>query len=62
MMSPYSSIGRTNDLYSIGTVCSPKFPKLFLMIPSIMITLLIMCAVCMWNLSLLSTMMPISRS
>ena len=32
MMFPYSSIGRTNVLYSIGTVCSSKFSKLFLII------------------------------
>ena len=62
MMFPYSSIGRTSVLYSIGTVCSSKFSKLFLIMPSILKPLFTMCAVCMWNLSLLSTMMPRSRS
>ena len=28
MMFPYSSIGRTSVLYSIGTVCSSKFEAL----------------------------------
>ena len=54
-MFPYFSIGRTSVLYSIGTVCSSKFSKLFLMMPSILKPLFTMCAVCMWNLSLLST-------
>ena len=35
MMFPYSSIGWTSVLYRIGTVCSSKFSKLFLMMPSI---------------------------
>ena len=57
MMLPYSSV-----LYSIGDVCLSKFSKLFLMMPSILKPLLTMCALCMWNLSLLSTMMPMSHS
>ena len=61
-MFPYSSIGQTSVIYSIGTVCSSKFSKLFLMMPSILKPLLTMCVVCMWNLSLLSTIMPKSRS
>ena len=48
-MVPYSSVGWTNILYSIGTVCSSKFLKLFLMMPSILKPLMTMCAVCMWN-------------
>ena len=62
MMFPYSSIGQTCVLYSIGTVCLSKFSKLFLMMPSILKQLLAMYAVCMWNVSLLSTMMTRSIS
>ena len=47
MMFPYSSIGRTSVLYSIGAACSSKFSKLFLMMPSILKPLFTMCAVCM---------------
>ena len=55
MMYPYSSIGQTSVLYSIGTVCSSKFSKLCLMMPSILKPLFTMSAVCKWNLSLLSS-------
>ena len=49
-MFPYSGIGRTSVLYSIGTVCLSKSLKVFLMMHSKLKPLFTICAVCMWNL------------
>ena len=51
---PYSKVGRTSDLYNIGSVWMEIFSKDFLIRPSKRFALDTVCVECEWKFSLLS--------